>query len=258
MGTARLSARRHRHTSCVAVATMALVTIQLIEGLERGRVFRDLPTPLTIGREDENGIRLNDERVSRFHAKIQEDGGHLILTDLGSTNGTRVNGHPVQMRVVQYGDQISIGRCLLIVGSREQILMRADELKRGRDSLSGASDQTVAAQEGLAAKEISSDGTDNGSSDHGMPLLERQSELFPDGPPHPPRTLTTLQRAEVSDFVAYCHEQIRIVLKSALETTGDDTDQPNAMSVDWEAWQRLLQTEMALAAYLRKIAEPEV
>ena len=85
---------------------MARITLQLIEGLERGRVYSEVTTPVTIGREDDNTIRLNDERVSRFHAKIQEDGGRVILTDLESTNGTRVNGHPVQMRVLQIGDQL--------------------------------------------------------------------------------------------------------------------------------------------------------
>src|ERR1700691_3013396 len=100
---------------------MAKVTLQLLEGLERGLMFRDLATPVTIGREDDNTVRLNDERVSRFHAKIQEDGGQIILTDLESTNGTRINGHPIQMRVLQIGDQIAIGRCLLLFGSPEEI-----------------------------------------------------------------------------------------------------------------------------------------
>ena len=85
---------------------MATVTMQVLEGFEAGRLYCDLHTPITIGREEDNDIRLNDDRVSRFHAKIQEDAGRVILTDLDSTNGTRVNGHPVRMRVLQLGDQI--------------------------------------------------------------------------------------------------------------------------------------------------------
>ncbi len=107
---------------------MAKVTLQLLEGLERGLMFRDLPTPVTIGREDDNTVRLNDERVSRFHAKIQEDGGQIILTDLESTNGTRINGHPIQMRMLQIGDQIAIGRCLLLFGSPEEITAKVEAL----------------------------------------------------------------------------------------------------------------------------------
>src|SRR5579872_6377445 len=100
---------------------MARITIQVLEGFERGRVFGDLSTPITIGREEDNTIQLNDERVSRFHVKIQEDAGRVILTDLESTNGTRINGHPVQMRVLQFGDQLSIGRSLLLYGSPSEI-----------------------------------------------------------------------------------------------------------------------------------------
>src|SRR5258707_5812060 len=100
---------------------MARITFQVLEGFERGRMFGDLPTPVTIGREEDNTIQLNDERVSRFHVKIQEDGGRVILTDLDSTNGTRINGHPVQMRVLQFGDQMSIGRSLLLYGSPGEI-----------------------------------------------------------------------------------------------------------------------------------------
>src|SRR5579871_6765002 len=77
---------------------MPAVTFQIIEGIDKGRIFREMPTPVTIGREEGNLLRLNDERVSRFHAKVQFDNGEIILTDLESTNGTRVNGNVVQIR----------------------------------------------------------------------------------------------------------------------------------------------------------------
>jgi len=50
---------------------MPTVTFRILDGIDKGRVFRDLPTPVTIGREEGNLLRLNDERVSRFHAKVQ-------------------------------------------------------------------------------------------------------------------------------------------------------------------------------------------
>src|SRR5262249_31425219 len=93
-------------------------------GVDRGRVFRALPVPLTIGREEGNLLRLNDERVSRLHARVQQDGGDLILTDLESTNGTRVNGHVIQIRRLRFGDRIGMGRSLLIFGSDQQINAR--------------------------------------------------------------------------------------------------------------------------------------
>src|SRR5436853_4070040 len=92
--------------------SMATVTFQVLEGIDRGRIFRNLATPITIGREEGNGLRLNDERVSRFHAKVQQDNDDIVLTDLESTNGTRVNGRVVQIRRLRPGDRICVGRSL--------------------------------------------------------------------------------------------------------------------------------------------------
>src|SRR5439155_5308637 len=101
---------------------------QVLEGIDKGRVVRDLSTPVTIGREEGNLLRLNDERVSRFHAKVQQDNGDVILTDLESTNGTRVNGNVVQIRRLRHGDRICVGRSLLLFGSNEEIAVRIANL----------------------------------------------------------------------------------------------------------------------------------
>src|SRR5436305_9069488 len=103
---------------------MQTVTFQVLEGVDKGRIYRDLPIPVTIGREEGNLLRLNDERVSRFHAKIQFDNGDVILTDLDSTNGTRINGNPVQIRRLKPGDRVGLGRSVLIFGSNEEISAR--------------------------------------------------------------------------------------------------------------------------------------
>ncbi len=87
---------------------MADVTLRVLDGADRGRVYRAVcPRPVTIGREEGNTVQLNDERISRFHIKIQEDQGKLVLTDLESTNGTRVNGEDVQLRILRFGDVIA-------------------------------------------------------------------------------------------------------------------------------------------------------
>ena len=79
---------------------MAVVTLRVLDGADRGQVFDEISTPLTIGREEGNPVQLNDEHISRFHLKIQEDGPRLVLTDLQSTNGTKVNGETVQLCVL--------------------------------------------------------------------------------------------------------------------------------------------------------------
>ena len=113
---------------------MAQITLRVLDGADRGRVFDDLATPVTIGREEGNSLQLNDERVSRFHVKIQEDQDKIVITDLESTNGTKVNGEDIQLRILRFGDIISLGRSVLLFGSREQI---ADRLAALRGEMSG-------------------------------------------------------------------------------------------------------------------------
>ncbi|KND32690.1 DUF1707 and FHA domain-containing protein [Streptomyces acidiscabies] len=67
--------------------------------------------PLRIGRDPANGLRLTHETVSRVHAELSNQGGMWVLRDLGSTNGTTVNGRRViGAAIVREGDQISFGR----------------------------------------------------------------------------------------------------------------------------------------------------
>ncbi len=69
----------------------------------------------TIGRGGENDIVVASTLVSRRHAEIAWDGVHYILADLGSTNGTFVNGHRVTDRhVLRHGDVITIGDLTLL------------------------------------------------------------------------------------------------------------------------------------------------
>lgn len=66
--------------------------------------------PLRIGRDPASGLRLNHETVSRVHAELSRQGGMWVLRDLGSTNGTTVNGRRVVgAAVVREGDQIGFG-----------------------------------------------------------------------------------------------------------------------------------------------------
>src|SRR3954452_13900058 len=117
---------------------MSKVTFQVLEGIDKGRTFRDLPTPVTIGREEGNLLRLNDERVSRFNAKVQFDNGEVILTDLESTNGTRVNGNVVQIRRLRPGDRVGVGRSLLLFGSEQEIAARQETISGGNTPTAGA------------------------------------------------------------------------------------------------------------------------
>lgn len=221
---------------------MALLTFQVLEGMERGRVLADLLPPITIGREEDNAVQLNDERVSRFHAKVQEDGGRVILTDLESTNGTRVNGHPIQMHVLRIGDQVSIGRCLLLFGSADEIEQHIQERKNLVKESPGG---TIS----FASDEFDFSAGGSRDADEDLP------RLFPDGPPELPGDLRPLQVAQTSDLLAHLHDRLRSVI-AAGQSTPTDAEEKQPYKMDWAAWQRLLQLEMELATYLKKLIDP--
>ncbi len=78
----------------------------------RGRVVDelDLKVDLTIGRAEENGLQLNDPKVSRHHARVERAGATFVITDLDSANGTRVDGSRLtEPHTLQHGERISIG-----------------------------------------------------------------------------------------------------------------------------------------------------
>ena len=81
--------------------------------LPDGRRLGVSAEPLTIGRMPDCSIPLADPNVSRHHAEVRREGDRAILFDLGSTNGTKVNGVPVQSRELSDGDVITIGRISL-------------------------------------------------------------------------------------------------------------------------------------------------
>ena len=77
-----------------------------------GRPPRDVlldGRPITVGRAADVDVVVADPLVSRRHARLAPRGDRLVLTDLGSTNGTRVNGGPVREAVVGPGDRIEVG-----------------------------------------------------------------------------------------------------------------------------------------------------
>ena len=67
-----------------------------------------------IGRGTEADLQLLDQGVSRRHLDIQFDGTRATLYDLGSTNGTSVNGHEVGSHVLRHGDVVRVGHTRLV------------------------------------------------------------------------------------------------------------------------------------------------
>jgi len=85
-----------------------VVTIQ-------GRTLREVVLPkgiaLTIGRGSENMLVLENTAISRFHARVEQIGWPFYLEDLGSTNGTRLNGKKIANRAsLKRNDKIGVGK----------------------------------------------------------------------------------------------------------------------------------------------------
>lgn len=100
-----------------------MASLFVVRGRDQGKHFPLTPRPMRIGRESTSEIRLLDSEASRSHAEIRgtANGGY-VLTDLGSSNGTLVNGQPVSIHPLTSGDRIEIGGTLLIftgTGSQE-------------------------------------------------------------------------------------------------------------------------------------------
>jgi hypothetical protein len=223
---------------------MALVTLRVLDGADRGRVFADLPTPVTIGREEGNTVQLNDERISRFHIKIQEDQDKLVLTDLESTNGTKVNGEGVQLWVLRYGDVISVGRTALLFGSQDEIAQRLAEL-RGVDLSAGA---TLTGEEpGQPSPQVSLEYELMFGSEP-----DAQATLHTLLPPDLPAGLSPGQAAQLSEILQFFHLRMRGLIQSV--KVKRKTDQ---VTLDLRQWQNFLDLHDRVAGYLRSIGEPE-
>lgn len=81
-----------------------------------GTVYSLEGEQLTIGRDSSNEIAVNDAEVSRRHARLTFQGGKYVLEDLGSTNGTFVNGQRLSgPRVLKSGEVISLGEQIVFV-----------------------------------------------------------------------------------------------------------------------------------------------
>jgi hypothetical protein len=81
--------------------------------LSDGRRVALSEEPATIGRASDCDVVLADPNVSRTHAEVRRQGTEYVVVDLGSKNGTRVNGAGVRERRLADGDEISVGNTSL-------------------------------------------------------------------------------------------------------------------------------------------------
>jgi predicted component of type VI protein secretion system len=226
---------------------MKTLTFQVIEGVDKGRIFRELPIPVTIGREEGNLLRLNDERISRFHAKVQQEDGDVILTDLESTNGTRVNGSPIQIRRLRAGDQISVGRSMLLFGTMEEIAARKTAERpaaRAAVSADGTIPGTVPGDDlGFDLHTLGSIGAGDRTA---FDWARSEGEM-----PPLPQKLSASQSARLAEMFDFLHRG----LASAAENIQANED-GSEVRLGFAEWQSIQATQLFLARYMRAVADP--
>lgn len=86
----------------------------VIQGRDQGTRFELDQETVSIGREASNSIQVHDTEVSRRHAEIRRAGDLHTLVDLGSSNGSYVNGQRVQHHELASGDRVQVGRTLML------------------------------------------------------------------------------------------------------------------------------------------------
>jgi pSer/pThr/pTyr-binding forkhead associated (FHA) protein len=231
--------------------TLPALTFQVLEGIDKGRIFRELCPPVTIGREEGNLLRLNDERVSRYHAKVQYDNGEIILTDLDSTNGTRVNGTVIQIRRLRAGDRVGVGRSLLLFGSQEEIEARmvATGLRPPPGARTGTGPQATIQAEPPASLD---DPQFELNLHDEMTIRDGSIYMGKQELPPLPQKMSPSQAARLAELIDFLHRQ----LTAATENI-QANDEGTEVRLTFADWQRVLAVQMLLARYVRAVAEPD-
>lgn len=105
---------------CLFCLKVAQATLKVTKGPSLGKVYPLVGKTVKIGKGPENAIKLADASVSTNHCGVQVDGTRFEIVDLGSKNGTFVNGKRVPRRFLQNGDVLSLGQTELTFESRVQ------------------------------------------------------------------------------------------------------------------------------------------
>jgi signal transduction histidine kinase len=92
-----------------------VASLFVIQGSDQGKRFDLAGRPVALGRDGSNPVRLHDNEVSRRHAEVRAaDSGGYRVVDLGSANGTFVNGRQIDQSPLRSGDQLRVGQTVML------------------------------------------------------------------------------------------------------------------------------------------------
>ncbi|MBI1946464.1 MAG: FHA domain-containing protein, partial [Deltaproteobacteria bacterium] len=141
----RRPARPPTHASEVNPRAMARATITCTRGPEEGLTLNLIEGSYTVGRARENSFVLKDIAASRQHLRIEVDARGARVVDLGSGNGSRVNGKRIAEHALRHGDRIEIGGSVLLYSE-----LGRPSPKEG--AIDDAQERVIRAAEKLAAE----------------------------------------------------------------------------------------------------------
>ncbi len=181
----------------------------MIQGEDTGQRFELQPGPMCVGRGVHSDVRLSDAEVSRTHVCIEPAERGFVLRDEGSANGTLVNGRRVSVHPLRTGDQIQIGRTVLVFDagdSSEPLVLRSDV----RFSEAGVDDESH------IVHRIGPDDT--------RTFVSSEIHTAPEVGPQHLSGLQTLYRVleEAANATASLDQMLQNVLDLALAATGAD------------------------------------
>lgn len=112
-----------------------MASLFVIQGADQGKRFEFKATPVALGRDNSNAIRLHDTEVSRRHAELRQEDETYRVVDLGSANGTFVNGQLIDQAALKSGDRLQLGQTVMLfndggVSPRKDLTARVDLLSR--------------------------------------------------------------------------------------------------------------------------------
>jgi signal transduction histidine kinase/pSer/pThr/pTyr-binding forkhead associated (FHA) protein len=92
----------------------SVASLFVIQGADQGKRFELGSNPMALGRDNSNPIRLHDTEVSRRHAEVRRVEDAYRIVDLGSANGTYLNGQPIDNSPLRSGDRVQLGQSVML------------------------------------------------------------------------------------------------------------------------------------------------
>lgn len=145
--------------------------IVVLAGPDKGKIQRFTGVRMVVGRTASCNIHLSDSSVSRRHLELVQGSNGVMLRDLGSGNGTKVNGERVTERILKHMDVVEIGQTRFqfvdeieaVRLAREEAERQEEEEKRRAEEEKRKAEEEAAAK--AAAEEAAKDGAEQGAQE---------------------------------------------------------------------------------------------